>query len=180
MIVYGAIGALLDSNDENNAKRTELLNFNVQQIIDSNDIREKQNSLLEKEITILERQIALNELKIESIGTKWIGEEDPKVLILRKENEKLEKEIDAFNDKKIGGFAITSKMKIAIANIQNWVKNVSEGIFTTVSIFLLKIVIFPFITYIIAYNFARVVIGNNTVDLMKKSFKKKDKYDYID
>lgn len=174
MIVYGAVGTLLDSNDENNAKRAELLNVNVQKIIVSNDAREQQNAKLDKEIARLGKKITVNEQRMEAIGTKFFGDEDSKVIALRKENEAIQQQIDTLDDKKIGGFAITSKMKIAIANIQKLVKDASEGIFLTISVFLLKIVIFPFITYVMAYKFGRYVIGDDTLNLITNSFRRKN------
>ncbi len=175
LIIYGSIGALLDSNDANNVARTELLNFNIKEITDSASLIQNQNALLQKDIDTLEAEITTNKLKIETIGTNWIDAEDARVLKLRAKNHNLNKQIDILDDKKINSFGITANVKIAMANITAWFKNISEGIFTTVSIFLLKIVIFPFITYVIAYKFGRSIIGNNTVDLIKNSFKKKKK-----
>ena len=173
MIVYGSIGVMLDSNDENHAKRTELLNFNIKEITDSKHAIENQNSILQKKINTLEAQIVANKNTMNMIGTKWIGTEDTKVVKLRAKNARLNKQIDILKDKQISSFGLTANVKIAMANITTWFKDISEGIFTTVSIFLLKIVIFPFITYLAAYKLGRTIIGNDTVYLIKNSFRKK-------
>jgi len=176
MIVYGGIGALLDSNDENNAKRTELLNFKIQELTNSEQARITQNAILQSQIDKLESKIETNQVTMKDIGTKWIGTEDERVVKLREENNQLEQQIDALKNQQKSSFNFfTGKIDILTTNMINWFKKISDGIFTTVSIILLKIVIFPLIIFLMAYKLGRSILGNDAFNLIKNSFEKRNR-----
>lgn len=176
ILAYGAVGTILENNDKGYAKRTEELNINIKKITESKDLIKNFNDSLQKEIETLDLQIKSNCNNIEDIGTKWISQDDPRVTSLQKKNTELEDQKEILENEQVEAYEFIDstivKMEVAIAQIQVWFKNIFEGIFTALSIILIKIVIFPFISFIAVYKLGRTIIGNDTVYLIKNTFKK--------